>query len=71
MSSTKGAARDTPDAQRANRVWFVLTVVLVLLVIVLLPSTVMSLADEARNQSGSDVDDFFTGQAFDFRASMA
>jgi hypothetical protein len=70
MSSAEGAARDNSSAQRANRLWFVLTAVLVVLVIVLLPSTVISLADEARNQSASNVYDFFTGQEFDFGASV-
>ena len=59
MSSADGAARDTAGAQRANRLWFVLTAGLVLLVIVLLPITAISLADEARTQSRSDVYDFF------------
>jgi hypothetical protein len=70
MSSAEGAARDTAGAQRANRLWFVLTAGLVLLVIVLLPITAISLADEARTQSRSNVYDFFTGQEFDFSASV-
>jgi hypothetical protein len=70
MPSAQGAAPDTTSTRGANRIGFVLTAVLVLLVIVLLPRTIISLADEARTQSGSDVYDFFTGQPFDFAASV-
>jgi hypothetical protein len=70
MASAEGATRDSSGAQRTNRLWFALTAGLVLLVIVLLPITAFSLADEARTQSRSNVYDFFTGQEFDFSASV-
>jgi uncharacterized integral membrane protein len=70
MPSTEEAPSDTPRVQRANRLWFMLTAALVILVIVLLPITANSLKDEAQYQSISDVYDLFTGQPFDFAASV-
>jgi len=56
--------------ERTNRVWFVLTAMLVGLVIVLLPTAILSMRDEVRNQAQSNVYNFFTGQEFDFAASV-
>ena len=56
--------------QRTNRILFILTAVLLLLVVVLLPLTVLSLRDEVRNQAPRNVYDFFTGQEFDFAATV-
>ena len=70
MSSTHEAPVLVAGAQRTNRICFVLTFVLVLLVVAMLPLTFLSLRDEARNQSRSNVYDFFTGQEIDFGATV-
>src|SRR5215203_2617968 len=70
MTSEDGVIDKTAGAQRSNRLWFVLTTAMVLLVITLLPITAISLANESRSQSRSNVYDIFTGQEFDFDASV-
>ena len=70
MPSGDGGTRDSPRAQRLNRVWFALTAALVVLVVALLPIAIVSLAADVGRQSRSHVYDFFTGQEIDFNASV-
>jgi hypothetical protein len=70
MTSVSRVVEASPSVQRANRLWFVLTAAMVLLVIALLPITAISLANESRSQSRSNVYDVFTGQEFDFDTSV-
>jgi hypothetical protein len=70
VAPTSISTKTPTGEERTNRVWFVLTAVLVGLVIVLLPMAILSMRDEALDQGQSNVYDFFTGQEFDFAASV-
>jgi hypothetical protein len=66
VSSTVETSSHTSEEAGANRIGFVVTLVLIVLVIVSLPFVVMSLIEEAREQSRTAVYDVFTGQELDF-----
>lgn len=70
MSAIPGAANPDTGTKRTNRLLFILTAALVLLVVVLLPMAVISLRNEVRDQARSNVYDFLTGQEFDFAATV-
>jgi hypothetical protein len=59
-----------PARQRRTRVWFALTVILILAVVVLLPRALISMLDQLRDEASSEVFDVFSGTTVDFSAAV-